>query len=81
MKISAQISVVLAAIFAAICFGVAISGFTSLGTITDPVQASDGAGFAWFWTFLGTVGVAFGAVGVWIAKTEKDSDGAEEDRS
>lgn len=36
MKISVQMSVILAAIFATICFGVAISGFSSLGDIADP---------------------------------------------
>ena len=69
MKISAQISIVMAAIFATICFGVAISGFSSLGEITDPVQHADASGFAWFWAFLGSIAVVFGAVGVWLTKT------------
>ena len=72
MKISAQMSVVLAAIFAALAFGFAITGFSSLGTITDPQQLSDAKGFAWFWAFLGTVAVALGAIGWWIARTQKD---------
>lgn len=76
MKISAKMSVVLAAIFAAVCFGVAITGFSSLGDIADPAQRADGLGFAWFWTFLGVVGVAFGMLGVWIVKTHMDSDDA-----
>lgn len=76
MKISAKMSVVLAAIFAAVCFGVAITGFSSLGDIVDPAQRADGLGFAWFWTFLGVVGVAFGMLGVWIVKTHMDSDDA-----
>lgn len=69
-------SVVLAAIFAAVCFGVAITGFGSLGDIADPAQRADGLGFAWFWTFLGVVGVAFGMLGVWIVKTHRDGDDA-----
>lgn len=76
MKISAKMSVVLAAIFATVCFGVAITGFSSLGDIADPAQRADGLGFAWFWTFLGVVGVAFGILGAWIVKTHKDSDDA-----
>lgn len=76
MKISAKMSVVLAAIFASVCFGVAITGFSSLGDIADPAQRADGLGFAWFWTFLGVVGVAFGVLGVWIVKTHKDSEDA-----
>ena len=74
MKISAQFSVIIAAIFAAICFGVALTGFNSLGSITDPVQLADAKGFAWFWAFLGSIAVVFGAVGVWLVRTHKDSE-------
>ena len=74
MKISAKLSIVIATIFATICFGVAITGFTSIGDIADPVQRADGLGFAWFWTFLGAIAVAFGALGVWIVKTHKDGE-------
>ena len=76
MKISAQITVILAAVFAAICFGVAITGFTSLGGITDANQLADAKGFAWFWTFLGAVGLACGALGWWLIRTEKERDEA-----
>ena len=76
MKISAQMSIALAAVFAAVCFGVAITGFTSLGDIADPAQRADGLGFAWFWTFLGMVAVVFGAIGVWMVKTHKDTEDA-----
>ena len=74
MKITAQFSVVIAAIFAAICFGVAITGFNALDSITDPVQLSDAKGFAWFWAFLGSVSVVFGAVGIWLVRTQKDGE-------
>jgi len=67
-----QMSVILSAILTTICFGVAISGFSSLGDIADPVQRADGSGFAWFWTFLGAVSLAFGVLGMWIVKTHKD---------
>ncbi len=72
MKISAQMSVILATIFAVICFGVALTGFSSLGDIADQAQRADGEGFAWFWTFLGAVSVVFGILGIWIVKTHKD---------
>ena len=72
MRISAKMSVIFAAIFAAVCFGVAITGFISSGDIQDPVQRSDGMGFAWFWAFLGSIAVVFGAIGVWIARTHKE---------
>jgi len=71
-----QMSVVIAAIMATICFGVAITGFSALGDIADPVQRDDGRGFAWFWTFLGIVAAAFGALGIWIVKTGKANEDA-----
>ncbi len=74
MKITAKFSVVMAAIFAAICFSVAITGFSSLGDIVDPAQQADAKGFSWFWAFLGTVAVVFGGVGIWIVRTNKDGD-------
>ena len=74
MKISAQITVVIAAIFAVLCFSVALTGFNALGGITDPVQAADAKGFASFWAFLGTIAVVFGALGVWMVRTHRDHE-------
>ena len=37
MKITAQMSMVISAIFAVICFGVAINGFGSLGAVFGAV--------------------------------------------
>ena len=74
MKISAKMSVIMAAIFAAVCYGVALTGFTSLGDIADEAQKADALGFAWFWAFLGTVGVVFGALGLWIIRTHREAE-------
>ena len=74
MKISLQATVVIAAIFATVCFGVAITGFTSLGDIVDPTQASDARGFAWFWTFLASVAVVLGLLAWWLARTQKEGE-------
>jgi len=71
LKISMKMSVILSAVFAVICFSVAITGFSGLGDITDPAQRSDGEGFALFWTFLGAVATVFGALGLWVLKTQK----------
>ena len=65
-------TVIMAAIFAAVCFGVAITGFTSLGDIADATQKADAKGFAWFWTFLGTVASVFGLLALWMVRTHKD---------
>ena len=75
MKITAKMSIIMAAIFAGVCFSVAITGFVNSGDIADPLQRADGYGFAWFWTFLGAIGVVFGAIGVWLLRTQKDSAG------
>lgn len=75
MKLSAQMTMVIGAIFAIACFAVAIKGFTSLGEITDPKVLSDAKGFAWFWAFLGAVGATFCGVSWWIARTEKGDRG------
>jgi hypothetical protein len=74
LKITAKFSIVMAAVFAAICFSVAIAGFSALGDIVDPVQQADAKGFAWFWAFLAMVAVAFGGVGIWLVRTHRDGE-------
>jgi len=76
LKISAQMTILIAAFFAIICYGVAISGFSSIGEMTDPAQVVDAKGFAWFWAFLGSVAVALGAVSFWIVRTQDAGDDA-----
>jgi hypothetical protein len=76
LKISVQMTMVFAAIFTAICLSVAITGFTSLGDIADPTEIADAKGFAWFWTFLGSVAAAFGVLAWWIARTQTEDDDA-----
>ena len=66
----------MAAVFAILCYGVAITGFSSIGEMTDPAQVADAKGFAWFWVFLGSVAVALGAVSMWILRTEDNGDEA-----
>jgi hypothetical protein len=69
-------TMVVAAIFAVICLGVAITDFTSLGDIADPTQAADARGFAWFWTFLASVAIALGLLAWWVARTQKEDEDA-----
>jgi len=76
LKLTAQMTIVVAAIFAAICFSVAITGFSSLGSYADPAQEADARGFAWFWAFLGAVAVVLGATSWWIVRTQKDGEDA-----
>jgi hypothetical protein len=63
-------------IFAVICFGFAITGFTSLHGITDPTEMADAKGFAWFWTFLGSVATIFGGLAWWMAQRSNEDDNA-----
>jgi hypothetical protein len=74
MKLSLRATMVVAAIFAAICLGVAINGFASLGDIADPTQMADARGFAWFWTFLGGVAIALGLLAWWMSGHGEDEN-------
>jgi len=76
LKLSIQMTMVVAVIFAIVCLSVAITGFASLGDIADPAQAADARGFAWFWTFLASVAIALGLLAWWLARTQKADDEA-----
>ncbi len=76
MKLSLRATMIAAAIFAAICFGVSITGFTSLGGISDAVELADAKGFAWFWTFLGSVASVFGLLAWWMHRRTEESEDA-----
>ena len=67
---------VVAAIFAAICLSVAITGFTSLGNLTDPAELADAKGFAWFWTFLASVAIGLGLLALWLTCRQKRDEDA-----
>ena len=69
MKISANLATILAAVFALVCLGFVVTGFTSLDGITDPVQLNDAKGYAWFWAFLAAIGGVFGVVSWWLGHT------------
>ena len=67
-------AMIMAAIFAAVSLSVAVSGFVGLRDITDPTQASDAWGFAWFWTFLGAVAIGLGSLAWWIERSQRNAD-------
>ena len=75
MRLSLHATMIVAAVFAAVCLGFAIVGFSSLDDITDPKQLADARGFAWFWVFLASVAIALGLATWWIAgKQSEDED-------
>ena len=58
MKLSAQMTLVIAIIFAALCFAYAIYGWMSLGDMPMGPQRDEAWGYVGYWAFLGAVGVA-----------------------
>ena len=68
MKISIVMTLLMAVLFAGVSFYVAYTGFSSLGTVTDPTQLSGVKGFAWFWTALGIIATIFGGLSYWMLK-------------
>ena len=67
---------VTAAIFAGICLAVALTGFSSLGDITDPTEAADAKGFAWFWTFLASMAIGLGLLAWWVSRSHREDEDA-----
>ena len=67
---------ILAAVFAVLCLGVAITGFMSLGNITDAEQLADAKGFAWFWTFLACVAIGLGLLSLWLTRKQTSDEDA-----
>jgi len=65
---------IVAAVFALVCLGFAVSGFSSLGEISDPTQLAEARGFAWFWTFLASVAIVLGSAAWWIARRLGDDE-------
>ena len=62
MRISAHMAVWLCAAFALVCLGFALNGFLALPTTTDVQERDLISGYAWYWTFLGGVALAFGVL-------------------
>jgi hypothetical protein len=76
LKLSIQATMIIGTIFAAICLGVAITGFASLSDITDPAEAADATGFAWFWTFLASVAIGLVLLAWWVARNYREDEDA-----
>jgi hypothetical protein len=70
MKISALLAMWLCAAFALVCLGFAYSGFSAIQSLTDDAERELSLGYAWFWTFLGMVAIAFGILS-WMIKAGK----------
>jgi hypothetical protein len=55
MKISAQFAFWAGLVFAVLCVGFAINGFSQIDAMVDEAARSDARGFAYFFLFLGGV--------------------------
>jgi hypothetical protein len=75
MQISARIAAIIAVIFALACLCFAAQGLMALDEIKDATVAADSRGYAYFWGFLGLVGLAIAAATWWISRTPIDRDG------
>ena len=73
MKFSLRATMIASAIFAVICLSIAMTGFASLGSLTDPTTIADAKGFAWFWCFLGSVALLLGLV-AWRMEARSDEN-------
>ncbi len=62
MKLSAHLMFWLSLAFAAFCLGYAYIGFSSIDAAMSEDVREASRGYAWFWTFLGAVGVALAAL-------------------
>jgi hypothetical protein len=74
MKLSMQMMFWLSLVFAALCLSYAYFGFSSIdATMTEDVQDAS-RGYAWFWTFLGVIGLVLAGLGRWLQR-EPPQDG------
>lgn len=68
MRVSAQLAMWLCAAFGAVCLVFAVKGFSGLADAADAAERELIAGYAWYWTFLATIALAFGVLS-WMIKT------------
>jgi hypothetical protein len=75
MKLSAQMMFWLSLVFAAVCLAYAYFGFSSIDpTMSDDVRDAS-RGYAWFWTFLGVIGLACAGLAYWMQKEPPEDRG------
>lgn len=73
MKISAQFAFWAGLVFALLCIGFAINGFSQIDAMADEAARSDARGFAYFFLFLGAVAVASAIVSWRIIRRETEN--------
>ena len=74
MKLSAQLVLWLSLIFAGVCIAYAGFGFSSIDASGDPQIVADSRGYAWFWLFLGGIGLLMAALSWLMVKGRLGGD-------
>jgi amino acid transporter len=73
MKLSARLMFWGSLLFAALCLAYAYLGFSAIDPSMSEEMREASRGYAWFWTFLGVIGVALAAVARWMRRrTDRD---------
>lgn len=61
MKVTAQFAFWASVVFAILCIAYAGFGFSSIDASMSDTAREDSRGYAWFWLFLGGIGIASAA--------------------
>jgi bacteriorhodopsin len=59
-------------LFAALCVAYALFGFSSIDAGMPAEQQADSRGYAWFWTFLGAIGLLLAIVSWFMTRDPPD---------
>jgi len=68
MKLSAQLVFWVALAFAAFCLVYAFLGFSAADPEMSEELREASRGYAWFWTFLGVIGIVLAALARWMQR-------------
>ena len=74
MKISVQMMFWFSLLFAALCLAYAWFGFSSIDATMSDESREVSRGYAWFWTFLGAIGLALASLARWLLREPKDGE-------
>jgi hypothetical protein len=68
VKISFQMAMWICVAFAIVALVAAVTAFSGVSTIADPVEREAAIGYGWFWTFLCVIAVVFGVLSWMITR-------------
>ena len=68
MKLSAQLMFWGSLVFAGLCLAYAFLGFSAIDPAMSEETREASRGYAWFWTFLGVIGLVLAALARWMQR-------------